>query len=255
VGNRSRRALRVMSFVLTMNGGEGRLARSGVHRAGYSEVSDAGRKAHLDTTRRFGEVRWVPIGFCRLLIEWRSILPKARGSNRADEASRAGSSTSIASEISPRSCGKGAGCAFFFGGAQPSSEPLSGGAGEGEPSKARPVFVASASRVWVLWARKGRRRHARVARSIACAEIIVVMGLTGSSCVVSTRIGEASESSFRVCSEEHCMSAASSEGARDSVFERWAHSVDGRGGSLASGNEIAISIHAGRTKADEVTAG
>ena len=217
--------------------------------------SDAGRKAQDRYHRRFGEVQWVPIGFYRLLIEWRSILPKARGSNRADEASRAGSSTSIASEISPRSCGKGAGCAFFFGGAQSSSESLSGAAGEGEPSKARPVFVASASRVWVLWARKGRGRHARVARSITCAEIIVVKGLIGSGCVVSTRIGEASESSPRAWSEEHYTSAASSEGTRDSVFERGAHSADGRGGSLASGNEIAISFQAGRTKTDEATAG
>lgn len=81
------------------------------------------------------------------------------------------------------------------------------------------------------------------------------MGLTGLSCVVSTRVGERSASSSRVCSEEHCMSAGVSEGTRDSVFERWAHSADGRSGSLVSGIEIAISLHARRTKMAEVTAG
>jgi pyruvate/2-oxoacid:ferredoxin oxidoreductase beta subunit len=49
--------------------------------------------------------------------------------------------------------------------------------------------------------------------------------------------------------------ANTSEGTRDSVFERWAHSADGRSGSLASGIEIAISLHDRRAKAAEVTAG
>jgi hypothetical protein len=51
------------------------------------------------------------------------------------------------------------------------------------------------------------------------------------------------------------MSAGTSEGTRDSVFERWAHSADGRGGSPSSGNEIAISLQGGRAKVDEVTEG
>jgi hypothetical protein len=83
----------------------------------------------------------------------------------------------------------------------------------------------------------------------------VVKGLTGLSRVVSTRAGERSASFSPVCSEEHCMSAGVSDGTRDSVFERWAHSADGRSGSLVSGIEIAISLQAGRTRMAEVTAG
>jgi len=170
-------------------------------------------------------------------------------------ASKAGSSTSIAFETSPRPRGKGAGCVSLSGGVQSSSSPPSGEPGGGEPPKPKPGFVAPASRVVVWKARKSRRRHPRVAHSIACAEVIVVVGLTGSSCVVSTRFGETSASSPRACGEEHRLSADPSEGTRDSVFGRWAHSADGRSGSLASGNEIAISLHVRRTGMAEVTAG
>lgn len=187
-------------------------------------------------------------------------LASPSGSNRAGGASKAGSSTSIAFETSPRPRGKGADCVFFSRRVQSSSRVPSGALGGGEPPRPKPGFVLQ-SRVGGVGSsprfERGRRRrcHVRVARSIACAEIIVVVGLTGSSHMLSTRIGEASESPSRVCGEEHCMSASKSEGTRDSAFERWAHSADGRSGSLASGNEIAISLHVRRTGADEVTAG
>ena len=63
-GDRSRRASRVMSFVLTMNGGEGRLERCGVHRAVHPKVCESEPQgSRSKTDGDFDEVRWVPTGF------------------------------------------------------------------------------------------------------------------------------------------------------------------------------------------------
>jgi hypothetical protein len=109
----------------------------------------------------------------------------------------------------------------------------------------------------------------RVAHSIACAELTGSCVLTDHGSWGSTRVGEVralfnqalfNQALFkhvwpRARGEEHRTRAAWSEGAREAVFERWAHSADGRGGSPASGVEIAISLHVGRAKTDEVTEG
>jgi hypothetical protein len=52
---------------------------------------------------------------------------------------------------------------------------------------------------------------------------------------------------------EHRASAGASEGARDAIFQRPAHSADGRSGYPASGIEIAISGQVGRARVAEVT--
>jgi hypothetical protein len=181
-GNCTRRASRVVSFNLTMNGEEG---LAGTHR--YPPcgplVGVRMRAARFvfgvgeDSAKSDG-CRLVSV-VCRLSGE-ASCLP--RGSNQAGGPAGQGPSTSIAFETPPTPaervpavCSSSEGCSLRRERLRASSE---------EESNRKPNRFSSSSLACVVEeARKGRRLHARVAHSITCAEIFVVVGLTDSSLV------------------------------------------------------------------------
>lgn len=95
---------------------EGLLDRRGVHRAQSTRTREirGPKGSRKERVRRFIEVLRVPTSICRLLIEWRSILPElAVHPAGHGEQGRVLDVDSV--RVSPRPCGKGAGCARSSG--------------------------------------------------------------------------------------------------------------------------------------------
>ena len=120
---------------------EGLLDRRGVHRAQSTRTREiqGPKGSWVDRVRGFIEVLRVPASICRLLIEWRSILPEpAVHPAGHGEQGRVLDVDSVRDP--PRPCGKGAGCAR-------SSERVVSVPGafgrieRGRAMKAKPVFV------------------------------------------------------------------------------------------------------------------
>lgn len=190
----------------------------------------------------------MPTSIRRWLIAWRNILFGARGFGRERRASKPGKPTVDDGGHLPRACGKGVGCASLTGARSSSGVASAALGGEGRADLlGRPVPATAIVRL---------RSCGCCSIAIARSEAGVRHALTGAAFAVSTDSGEDERKlGFGNAARRAAQPPGVRKAAREVVRDCWAHTADGRSGSLASGTRIAISPQARHSRAAEVTVG